>query len=601
VSATTGRGATLALRFLLAVAVLEFLAAFWVIVAGGFRLQVGPLRISASDALQPFRIATIAAAIAIWLGDRTRIVKSWDTVPRWARGAAAIAAALTVAAGVRWAVGVAGGSDAYGYVSQASLWLTGNLVVPEPLAALDPLFVRSASPLGYVPAQVPGASVPIYPSGLPLLMAAVLAIGRADGVVYLVVPIMGGVAVWCTYVVGERLSGARTGLLAAALAATSPMFLFHLFEPMGDLPVTAWWMASIALALGSSSGAAFGSGLAAAAAIVTRPNLVPLAGVVALLAALGRPHVRRFALFSIGALPGCLAVAAINQWLNGSALSSGYGPLSLLFNWSWIGPNLARYPRWLIELHTAGILVALGAPFVIAPRRATDGSTEDLGVRDASSAWILLLFCGVVLGSYLFYIVFPDWPALRFLLPAIPLLFVLASVVVVRGLMLIPLRMRGAIAFAFCGLLGSWYVQKADRLGVFLIQGSQQRYVTVGEFAARTFPEETVVLTVIQSGTLRMYGQQATLRWDQMAPEELDPILGALRAKGLKPYILVEDSEEAAFRAQFSSASPLGALDWPPAYEHASQPRVRIWDPTDRDRHLAGENVETVVIPMSVS
>jgi len=287
-------------------------------------------------------------------------------------------------------------------------------------------------------------------------------------------------------------------------------------------------------------------------------------------------------------------VAAVNQWLYGSPLSSGYGPLSLLFSVESFVPNIVRYPRWLIDLHTVGILLAFAAPFIHSASRETG---SDRGIATRSDAWILLIFCLAVAGCYVFYLVFPDWPALRFLLPAIPVLFILSSAVVMAALALVPAHTRGAAAFLLCGLLGSWYVQKADDLGVFLIQGSQQRYVTTGQFADRSLPREAVILSVIQSGTIRWYGHRPTLRWDQLPAERLEPTLETLRAHGLKPYLLVEDGETLVFRSQFAATSEIGRLDWPPAYELASQPVVRIYDPDDRARHLAGEAVTTQPIP----
>jgi hypothetical protein len=165
-----------------------------------------------------------------------------------------------------------------------------------------------------------------------------------------------------------------------------------------------------------------------------------------------------------------------------------------------------------------------------------------------------------------------------------------------RALAYLRVRARGAIALLVVGLLGCWYVEKADSLGVFLIQESQRRYVTTGRFVDRTLPDNAVVLSVIQSGTMRMYGQRQTLRWDQLEAGGLEPAIATLRRHRLEPYLLVEDGEEAAFRARFSGASPLGRLDWPPAYELASQPIVRIYRPEDRVKHLAGERIVTTPI-----
>ena len=61
-----------------------------------------------------------------------------------------------------------------------------------------------------------------------------------------------------------------------ALVLSSPAFLFHLREPMSDVPVAAWWLLSLAFAVRGSARGALGAGLSAAAALLTRPNLLPL-------------------------------------------------------------------------------------------------------------------------------------------------------------------------------------------------------------------------------------------------------------------------------------------------------------------------------------
>ena len=69
---------------------------------------------------------------------------------------ALLIAAAVVAAGVHWNSNTAGGSDSYGYVSQADLWLKGDLTVEQPWVASIPWpdAGRSFAPLGYMPRGV---------------------------------------------------------------------------------------------------------------------------------------------------------------------------------------------------------------------------------------------------------------------------------------------------------------------------------------------------------------------------------------------------------------------------------------------------------------
>ena len=115
---------------------------------------------------------------------------------------------------------------------------------------------------------------------------------------------------------------------------------------MSDMPAAAFWALAVYGCLrGSRTGAAL-AGAAAAIAILIRPNLVPVALVIALwLAARDRrlptlrARIARVFLFAIPVALGCLAVAAINQQLYGSATSSGYGDPGTLFSPDRIGPE----------------------------------------------------------------------------------------------------------------------------------------------------------------------------------------------------------------------------------------------------------------------
>src|SRR5207253_535597 len=141
--------------------------------------------------------------------------------------------------------------------------------------------------------------------------------------------------------------------LAAVMLASSPIFLFQLLQPMSDVPAAAWWTAALVLALKDGRLGALGAGIAAGMAILTRPNIVPLAAVVGLFFVLRRAGLKvRAALFTVPAAAACLVVAAINHDLYGSALSSGYEPFRSQYDVANVVPNLGRYPRWLLQTET---------------------------------------------------------------------------------------------------------------------------------------------------------------------------------------------------------------------------------------------------------
>ncbi len=170
---------------------------------------------------------------------------------------------------------VAGGADSSGYVSQAELWLKGELLVETPAwpeIAEHPRRDGLFAPLGYRPGPVRGTIVPTYSPGLPLVMAVFQAVGGRHAV-FRVAPVLAALTVWLTYLFGRGLDRPWAGALAAVLLATSPTFLSQSLQPLVDVPVTCWWLAAIVMAGRRGAGAAFLAGVAASGALATRPNL----------------------------------------------------------------------------------------------------------------------------------------------------------------------------------------------------------------------------------------------------------------------------------------------------------------------------------------
>src|SRR5688572_19285658 len=86
---------------------------------------------------------------------------------------ASAAAVLVFWLGLAYGSRAATGADTFGYVSQAYLWLKGDLQLEQPLSRELPWphQEQSLTPLGYRPGEVRHTIVPIYAPGVPLLMA----------------------------------------------------------------------------------------------------------------------------------------------------------------------------------------------------------------------------------------------------------------------------------------------------------------------------------------------------------------------------------------------------------------------------------------------
>ena len=364
----------------------------------------------------------------------------------------------------------------------------------------------------YRPGLEPGIIVPTYLPGPPLAMAAAAGIG-GTGAVYWVVPALGAAAVWLTFLLGRRFADAGSGAAAALLVAASPVFLYQLVQPMSDVPVTACWLLSL---WGAAAGRPFVAGLGAGAAVLTRPNLAPLAP---LMLAAGLTHayvqhrnpraVLRAAI--ICALP-LAAAAGFLAWLHtrfyGSPFASGSGAASELFPLANVPVNAGRYIRWLLDTQTPVVLLGLAAPF--AARFWRPGTPGGLGRRRRGSAsgsppWSLRVPAELAI---------EEWWDLRLLLPAIPVLLILATAVLVRLTVPAPAVLRVPLLVACVGLLAWHYVATAVERSAFALDCLESRYLAAGAFVSRALPERAVLLSVQQSGPLRMYGGRTTVRFD---------------------------------------------------------------------------------------
>jgi hypothetical protein len=479
--------------------------------------------------------------------------------------AVAVLALATLYAGVHWGSTVGGGADSYGYVSQAGLWLRGTPGIRQDIVRASPwpLAAETWAPLGYRPA--PGDAdliVPLYPPGLPLLMALVQAVGGFCAA-FVVVPLCGAATIWLTYCLGQRFFGLpAVSLASAALVAASPIFLYQLMNPMSDVPVTAAWTLAVLLVV---DGWTIAAGIAAGAAVLIRPNLAPIVIAPLLWLVITRGRTLRFL---VGLAPAAIAVAAIDTALYGAPWLSGYGSAGDLYAFRYLATNLRQFSAWTIETQTP--LVALAAVFFVAPRVI------------ARIPHLRLLAGGTmaaVLACYLFYLPFDAWWYLRFLLPMWPVL----SVMLAMALHAIVVRLRapGAV-FAVCVLaLAANGVRIAANRYAFDIGRAEGRYVDVARFVAAHSDSRAVMIALQHSGTLRLYGGRLTLRFDQLDPLWLDRAVTFLRDSGRHPYVVLDGAEVELFRERFGRASAMGRLDWRPMAALASPPVV-IYDAVDR-------------------
>lgn len=563
-------------------------AALWAVAAAfgaTFNYRFGPVRGTSRDPIRPLLLAAIAAGLYVLLfgvaeakNEIKRLTRMPAPVRRWAP---VFLVLLTLGLGLRWSTYVAGGSDCYGYVSQADLWLNGHLRVAQPWAAPFewPNADWTFSPLGYRPGPEPHTIVPTYAAGMPMMMALAKAVVGPMGV-YLVVPILGALSVWLTYRIGKRLAGDLEGTIAAALVATSPAALFSLMFPMGDIAATAFWTLAAFIVLGRRRIVLVLAGLASSMAIVVRPNLVPVAGAIALMLVFRRRPGRfafrsvlaDLAVFATGLVPGIAVVAALNAHLYGSPFASAYGTTPDLFAFDMGRINVRRYALWFWQTQPAvAVLAGLGL-ILTGGFRPRSG---DEGPRVPPKLVVVAMVAAVLL-CYLFYRAFDDWSYLRFLLPAFPFLMVAAAAGLARLARLVPEPWRPTLVAVVLIAIVASQSRTAINRGVYELQASEYHYISSARAVEARVPANAMVICMQHSGSLRYYGHRPTLRWDWLPPEWLDRAVASLQAHGYRPYLLLEDWEVPRFRQRFAGSEVGRLLDRPIA---VVSPGVALYDP----------------------
>jgi hypothetical protein len=518
---------------------------------GGFKVSVAGLRFSSHSWERPALLAAIGA-IGLVIVARARIAAAFQrlAVNLDSESASRLivvgATLLAVAIGLGFGTFANGGADSYGYVGQARLLAQGRLTdtIPVNRDYPWPNVEYTLTPLGFTKGQRAGVISPMYPPGLPLLLAPVSLL--SETAIYLVVPLFGALLVWLTYYFGVLNGDGFAGAVAALFVAFSPTFVYQLVQPMSDVPAAAVWLGALIAASRASRAGSVTSGVLSSVAILIRPNLAPLAAIVAALSLASNTSDRlRCALYFLASIvPGIVLLGWIQDVRYGSPFASGYGTASDVFAFEYVVPNLARYPRWITVSHTPFIWLSLAAPFWIA-RRA----------KNPRLAWAGLLLSAAVWVAYLPYIFFQadEWFYTRFLLPAIPIMLFFAAACAVEGLRALPSMWRFPFAAILVIVISASMLAYAERHRAFELRNQERKYPLAGEYVRTRGPANAFVLAAQHSGSIRYYAHRPILRWDLLSPTRLDQALAIFRAQGFEPILVVDAAEDRAFRERFAA------------------------------------------------
>ena len=479
----------------------------------------------------------LAGAVALFLVRQRFGIASY---PAWLTRIALLTLICgSVESWLRFLLSTIGGADSYGYVSASRMIAEGRLIEPAPIAQWLSTANRMAlvSPLGWTPSPDGIGIAPTFPIGVSAVMALFSLIGGPSAV-FFVAPVMGAITLLLVYRLARAWFDAETALFASAMVAWNPLFITYAKQPMSDMAATMWVTLALLLAVRSSNASAFWAGLAAGAAVITRPALLLAAAVIPIAAHRGESPRRRLAMSAAGLSIGVLVQMAIQNHFFGSPFSTGYGATAALFSLSHLGTNIRIFAQqgWIVlgPLFIPGLIIGL---FSARPEPRWKPAA---------------IFVTVTL-PYLFYLPFDHWETLRFLLPGlVPL-----TIVVADGLIHIARSPRkpavtAVVVFAFMAIVAGRSEILLRKSSVWDVATMEARYPLAGDWISVNTPPQSVVLANQHSGSLRWYGKRQTLRWDFIDPSNLLQIVQELQSHGGIVYVALEGDEVAMFDQRFA-------------------------------------------------
>jgi 4-amino-4-deoxy-L-arabinose transferase-like glycosyltransferase len=427
---------------------------------------------------------------------------------------------------------VPGGSDSWGYVSEAMRLGHGRFYEPERVLSRfglpeDPSLTH---PLAYLE-KGPDGTVPTYPFGYPLLMAMAIRLLGLQAAFW-VTPLLAAGAVLLTYWLGRAFLGPAGGVVAAVLVGVFPNFLSGAFQPMSDVPAAFFGALTLVALLAMPAGipADVTLGAALGFGVWVRPNLGLLIGVVGLWL-VWRREWRRLVRVALAVAPFLLVEVLVNWHLFGAPWRSGYGELPL---GGPLAEILARGARHLLGLNVqqAGVGLLLFVVALIWNR------------LDGARRLLLAGVFGAFLCFFAAYRIDDAWWYFRFLVPAMPAVAILEAGFLMH--LTGPGRLQRsrvvAVALATCALaFGS--LRYAERKWVFSAWEGEQRYPRVAAFVAGQVKQPALVLAMQHSGSIRFYTDLTTARYDLGTPEKLADTLTRVAQAGGNLYLVVDDGE----------------------------------------------------------
>jgi len=592
----SGAGRAAILRASLIVGLLCFAWAVLTLVTGGIDIRLAGNTITSHDPLKPLLAAGLALSVHVLAGGIIPV--GWIIVlarPFRRIGHTHIAwtlAIVVVILGVIYGSRAIGGSDSYGYATEADMLLQGSLVVEQSFVRDMPWpdAQRTFAPMAYAPwPRNPLFIANTCAPGLPVLLAVAKFIG-GQMAMFLVAPLGAGALILGTYYVGRRLGSGWAGVIGAWLVATSAQVLFGAMTMLTDVPNAALWAAAFCVLWSRSRWRELAAGLICSLAVMIRPNLAPMVAFLALdilvrSEAFARPlHAGgRAAVFCLGVLPGAVAVAAFNAHVFGSPIAHGAGTPSDLFRWAHVPVNVRNYVGFFVDMHTP--IVLAGVVAIFAPLRWIWPAVVDRRIFISVG-----LFVAAIWSFYFAYDVLPAWWYLRFMVPTWPFIMVGVGAVALALIRVTGPAIKAAIV---CGIiaLGIAQLRISVERSVWTLGRVESRFIVAAQLAQKVTEPNSVIMSSFHGGSVRYYAGRMTMRYDLLDPAWFDRAVDWLTSHGVHVYLLVEDFEAADAREKFQGSRHLKALDRGPIAVYREPGNLFIYDLSEPDAILSSPPV----------
>lgn len=373
-----------------------------------------------------------------------------------------------------------GASDWYGYYAEAMMFKSGRLHLDT---RLDPSKFPAVAPLGFH--VVEGRVVPQYPPGYPLL----LALASFAGLEFYVTPLFGALTAMLMFLLLRDFAGRFWAWVFTSLWVFSPVVVSSSTYVMSDIVAAFFILFSLFLARKSMF---LSSGLVLGFALLVRPSNI-LFGILLIPMLVKK---KGWLQFSGGFGFPALSYAVYNLYQYGAPWKTGYPTTGVDLTSSVFFHHFVYYLKEIwIQFTPLLILLALFALFRLGRR----------GVFFA--AWF-----GLFLVFYSFWRPGADvWWYIRFLLPGIPALVILAGhgaaelEILLKSKKLRLFRfIRHILTGAAVAVLAYFFYFSSDKIIYKTGKGKVFRDVSMAVAAA--VPPDSLVGSLGFSGPLRLYG-----------------------------------------------------------------------------------------------